>query len=158
MQIHNWKDIKDPTCLLVTISYLFWQVHPGYFSLFQKTHHLKMCVKKETSVRTGPPQQLFPLLNMVTGPAVSLGSLLGMPNPGSHFRSNVSESWWQEDHRWCAGEGLRSRGAALQALRLQCLFSWRGSLKKDMLLAVQWVEKVEISLNWIVGATLRQPF
>ena len=58
MEIHNWKDIRDPTFLLVTISYLFWQVHPSYFSLFQKAHHLKMYVKNETSVRTGPPQQL----------------------------------------------------------------------------------------------------
>lgn len=57
-----------------------------------------------------------------------------------------------------AGEGLRSRGAALQGRHLQCLFSWRGRLKKDMLLAVEWVDKVEISLNWIAGATLWQPF
>lgn len=124
MQIHNWKDIKDPTCLLVTISYLFWQVHPGYFSLFQKTHHLKMCVKKETSVRTGPPQQLFPLLNMVTGPAVSLGSLLGMTNPGSHFRSNVSESWWQEDRRWsmCRWRFEKQRGRSASSSLTVSLF------------------------------------
>lgn len=64
-----------------------------------------------------PTSPTPPLLNMVTGPAVSLGSLLGMPNPGSHFRSNMSESSWQEDRRWsmCRWRFEKQRGRSASA-------------------------------------------
>ena len=106
-------------------------MHPGYFSLFQKTHHLKVCVKKETSVRTGPPHQLLPSSIWSRDQQCPWGAcwecqILGLTSdrtrPNLHGKKIAGGP--------CAGEGLRSRGAALQALRFRVSLFLEGLFKE----------------------------